>query len=253
MTYQGARARQHDSESGHFFAVSKVRLDGFGHVTHVLWNEVDTKSNRDLTPAALVSVADAVDAIHAGAQVGAVFQGWLPHVPEHTFEVIAHVNGGETIALAQRSGARSSSQLDLQNMILPEDSPRFSRTAKHRLRVHVPHTFAVSKVQLDQDGRVTDVFWGEVDTKNNAWAAPEVLAPVAEVVAALQQRDRVFALFPSINGHLPDRQFELANYGNGMQTIVLSGPAAYDREIHDMDRLRDRLRSAPAPVSEPAH
>jgi hypothetical protein len=243
MTYQGARARSRDSETGHFFAVSKVRVDSFGHVTHVLWNEVNTKSNRDLTVAALAPVADAVDAIHAGAQVGAVFQGWLPHVPEHTFEVIAHVNGGETIALAQRSAARSTSQLDLQNMILPEDSPRFSRTAKHRLGVRVPHTFAVSKVQLDQDGRVTGALWGKVDTRSNAWAAPEVIAPVAKVVAALQAGDRVFALFPSINGHLPDRQFEVANYENGMQTIVLSGPTAYDREIHDMDRLNSAVPS----------
>jgi hypothetical protein len=237
MTYQGARARPSDSESGHFFAVSKVHLDRFGHVKHVLWNEVDTKSNRDLSTAVLVSVADAVDAIHAGARVAAVFQGRLPHVPEQMFEIIAHLHGGETIALARPSKARSTGQFDLQHMILPQDSPGFSRTTTYRGRARVPHTFAVSKVELDKDGRVTGVSWGTVDTKNNAWAAPEIIAPVAEVVAALQAGDRVFALFPSTNGHLPDRQFAVADYDNGLQTIVLSGPSAYDREIHDMDRL----------------
>jgi hypothetical protein len=237
MTYQGARARPGDTETGHFFAVSKVRLDRFGHVTHVLWNEVDTKSNSNLSSAALVSVADAVDAIHGGAQVAAVFQGWLPHIPEHTFEIIAHLNGGETIALARASGAHSTSQLDLQNMILPEDSPRSVRSVNHRGQAQVRHTFAVSKVALDKDGRVAGVLWGKVDTRKNAWATPELIAPVAEVVAALQAGNQVFALFPSKNGHLPDRQFAVAEYDNGLQTIVLSGPSAYDREIHDMDRL----------------
>ncbi len=237
MTYQGARARPRESEIGHFFAVSKVRMDSLGHVTHVLWNEVDAKSNRKLSSEELVPVDDVVDEIHAGAQVAAVFQGWPPHIPEHTFEIIAHRNGGETIALARSSGSHSSSQFDLQSMTLPEDSPRFSRTTKHRASAHVPRTFAVSKVALDQDGRVTGALWGKVNTRRNAWATPEVIAPVAKLVAALQAGDRVFALFPSTNGHLPDRQFEVAEYDNGMQTIVLSGPAAYDREIHDMDRL----------------
>jgi len=237
MTYQGARARQCDSETGHFFAVSKVRVDSHGYVTHVLWSEVDTKSNSDLSSAALVPVADVVDAIHAGAQVAAVFQGWLPHIPEHTFEIIAHLNGGETIALARPSGSHSSSQLDLQNMLLPEDSPRFVRSVNHRGQAQVRQTFAVSKVELDADGRVTGVSWGKVDTRNNAWATPEVAAPVADVVAALQAGDRVFALFPSTNGHLPDRQFGVAEYDNGLQTIVLSGPSAKAHEIHDMDRL----------------
>jgi hypothetical protein len=237
MTYQGARARPRDSETGHFFAVSKVRLDSFGHVTHVLWNEVDPKSNSDLSSAALVSVADVVDAIHAGAQVAAVFHGWLPHIPEQMFEIIAHIKGGETVALARPSGAHSTSQLDLQNMILQEDSPRFVRSVNHRGKAHVKHTFAVSKLTLDKDGRVSGVFWGKVDTRKNAWVTPEIISPVAEVVAALQAGDRVFALFPSINGHLPDRQFMVAEYDNGLQTIVLSGPSAYDREIHDMDRL----------------
>ena len=237
MTYHGARAQPRETETGRFFAVSKVRLDRFGHVTHVLWNEVDTRSNRDLNSAQLVPVADVVDAIHAGAQVAAVFQGSRRHTPEHPFEVIAHRKGGETIALAIPSGAASISQIKLQDMGLSEDSPRVSRTTKHRAIAHAPRTFAVSKLALDPDGRVTGVLWGRVNTRRNAWAAPEAIARVSKVVAALQAGDRVFALFPSINGHLPDREFEVAEYANGMQTIVLSGPTASDREVHDMDRL----------------
>jgi hypothetical protein len=98
-------------------------------------------------------------------------------------------------------------------------------------------TFAVSKVGLDAAGRVTAVLWGRVDTVNNAWATAEVFAPVAEAVDALDAGDRVFALFPSIHGHLPDRQFVVADYDDGRKTIVLEGPTAYEREIHDMDRL----------------
>jgi hypothetical protein len=102
---------------------------------------------------------------------------------------------------------------------------------------HTLRTFAVSKVKLDDGGRVTDVLWGRVDTVKNAWAEPEALAPVAAVVAALQAGDQVFALFPSIHGHLPDRWFAQADYDGGRQTIVLVGPTAHDREIHDIDRI----------------
>ena len=105
-------------------------------------------------------------------------------------------------------------------------------------------TFAVSKVELDKGGRVTAVLWGRVDTVKNAWAAPEVIAPVGDAVNALQAGDEVFALFPSIHGHLPDRQFVAALYDDGRQTIVLDGPTAYEREIHDMDRL-DRTTDRP--------
>jgi hypothetical protein len=105
------------------------------------------------------------------------------------------------------------------------------------LGFHTLRTFAVSKVRLDDDGRVTDVLWGKVDTVKNAWAEPEALAPVAAVVAALQAGDQVFALFPSLHGHLPDRRFAQADYDGARQTIVLVGPTAHDREIHDMDRL----------------
>ena len=86
----------------------------------------------------------------------------------------------------------------------------------------------------------------EVDggSVKNAWASPEVIAPVGDAVNALQAGDEVFALFPSIHGHLPDRQFVAALYDDGRQTIVLDGPTAYEREIHDMDRL-DRTTDRP--------
>jgi hypothetical protein len=95
----------------------------------------------------------------------------------------------------------------------------------------------VSSVRLDPGGRITAVRWGQVDTATNAWATPEVVVPVAAAVAALQAGDQVFALFPSVHGHVPNRQFVVADYDGTRQTIVLDGPTAYEREVHDMDRL----------------
>jgi hypothetical protein len=45
-------------------------------------------------------------------------------------------------------------------------------------RRNVISVFAVSKVGLDKDGRVTDVLWGRVNTRTNRWASREVVAPV---------------------------------------------------------------------------
>ncbi|HZT56591.1 MAG TPA: hypothetical protein VFA35_10215 [Burkholderiaceae bacterium] len=98
-------------------------------------------------------------------------------------------------------------------------------------------TFAVSKVRLDPDGRVTHVYWGEVDTRKNDWAAPEAVAPVIDVVRAIHDGNQVFALFPSTHGHLPERRFIVADYDNGWETIVLDGPPMDEREVHDMSRL----------------
>jgi hypothetical protein len=91
--------------------------------------------------------------------------------------------------------------------------------------------------QLDQDGRVTAVYWGRVDTHKNDWAGPESVEPVAKVVAAIHAGDRVYALFPSEHGHLPDRRFIVVDYDNGWETIALDGPPTHEREIHDMDRI----------------
>ena len=99
------------------------------------------------------------------------------------------------------------------------------------------NVFAISKVRLDRDGRVVDVFWGRVDTHRNQWAAPETVVPVAEVVNALHAGAQVFALFPSEHGHVPDRRFAVVNYDNGWETIALDGPPTHEREVHDMERL----------------
>ncbi len=99
------------------------------------------------------------------------------------------------------------------------------------------NVYAVSKVKLDPVGRITAVLWGQVDTHKNAWATPEVLVPVAQAVDALAAGALVFALFPSDHGHLPERQFVVADYDGGRKTIVLNGPTSPERDVHDMDRL----------------
>ncbi len=94
-----------------------------------------------------------------------------------------------------------------------------SGPASHR-RAH--GVYAVSKVGLDLDDRITHVQWGRVDTANNQWMGAETVVAVADAVAALQAGDQVFALFASVNGR---------------QTVVLQGPPVAGHEIHDMDRL----------------
>jgi hypothetical protein len=97
--------------------------------------------------------------------------------------------------------------------------------------------FAVSKVRLDQDGRVIAVLWGRVNTQTNEWATPEEIVPVAEVVDAIKSGTHVYALFPTTHGHLPERRFMVVDYVNGWETIALDGPPTHEREIHDMDKL----------------
>jgi hypothetical protein len=99
------------------------------------------------------------------------------------------------------------------------------------------NVFAVSKVHLDNDGRVTAVLWGGVNTETNQWATSEVVTPVMEVVHAIHAGDQVFALFPSVHGHLPERRFVVVDYDSGWETIALDGPPTYEREVHDMDKL----------------
>ena len=103
-------------------------------------------------------------------------------------------------------------------------------------------TFAVTKVRLDADGRVTDVLWGAVDTVANAWVSAERVAPVSDVVRAIHAGAQVFALFPSTHGHLPDRRFRVVDYDSGWETISLDGPPTFEREVHDMERLADKRR-----------
>ncbi|MEP7298319.1 MAG: hypothetical protein ABI702_19215 [Burkholderiales bacterium] len=84
---------------------------------------------------------------------------------------------------------------------------------------------------------MTSVMWGQVDTERNAWATDETIAPVADVVAAIHNGDAVFALFPSLHGHLPDRRFVVVDYADGRETIALVGDPTFEREVHDMDRI----------------
>lgn len=97
--------------------------------------------------------------------------------------------------------------------------------------------YAVSKVRLDDDGRITHVYWGKVDTHKNDWAEEEKESPVIEVVEALKAGAHVYSLFPTEHGHLPARRFMVVDYDNGWETIALDGPATHEREVHDMDRF----------------
>jgi hypothetical protein len=99
--------------------------------------------------------------------------------------------------------------------------------------------FAVSRVRLDKDGRVTHVLWGSVNTTTNAWAGPESEVLVKEVVGAIHAGHRVFALFPTEHGHVPERRFVVVGYDNGWETVSLAGPPTHEREIHDMDRISE--------------
>jgi hypothetical protein len=73
MTYQGELSRPLACESGRCFEVSKVRIGPDGHVSDVLWGEVDAGADRAVGARVLATAAEVVDAIHDGAQVKAVF------------------------------------------------------------------------------------------------------------------------------------------------------------------------------------
>jgi len=226
------------SETKQFFSVSKIRLDAAGFATHVLWTEVDSRSNLDVGNAVVVPVGDVIDALRDGAQVHATLSPPQTHLPDQTLEVVGRSDGSETIALAKRPGLAPAPMVSLHDIAALGDhaQPRTKLTSfsSHR-RAH--GVFAVSKVGLDLDGRITHVQWGRVDTANNQWIGTEAVVAVADAVAALQAGDQVFALFASANGHLPERQFTSVDYADGRQTVVLQGPPIAVHEIHDMDRL----------------
>jgi hypothetical protein len=241
MTYQGSRARAADDESKRVFEVSKIRLGADGRVSHVMWAEVDAPSDHDVSAPAIVPVADVVDAIHSGAQVAAVFAQPRGQLPDRGFIVVEHDDGRETIGF----GGEPSPGRDLRDIATLDDAasrPVVAPANKARVGRRQLKTLAVSKVELDADGRVVAVLWGRVDTSRNAWANGEAVAPVAEAVQALHEGHQVFALFPSTHGHVPDRQFVVVDYDDGRQTIVLDGRATHEREIHDMDRLHAATR-----------
>ncbi len=238
MTYQGERARPMSTESGRHFEVSKVRIGPDGHVSDVLWGEVNAASDLKVGKRVVATVAEVVDAIHDGAQVAAVFTTGDP-LPQRMFLVVEENDGSEhiTIGGAPSAGRNAS---DLERLVDHAESASNGHIGEYRNdqpKNSRMQTFAVSKVQLDADGRITDVLWGRVDTIKNTWATQQAVAPVAAVVDALRNGDQVFALFPSVHGHLPERRFVVADYDGGRNTIVLDGPTASEREVHDMDRL----------------
>jgi hypothetical protein len=238
MTYQGERARSMGTESGRLFEISKVRIDPAGHISDVLWSEVNAASDLAVGHRVVATVAEVVDAIHDGAQVAAVFTTGDP-LPRRMFLVVEHSDGGAHIAIdGTPSPGRNASDLarlgDQDELAPGDDIGEYRNKQPKDSRMQ---TFAVSKVQLDSDGRITDVLWGRVDTHKNTWATPLTVTPVAAVVDALRNGDQVFALFPSVHGHLPERRFVVADYDGGRNTIVMDGPTASEREVHDMDRL----------------
>jgi hypothetical protein len=112
MTYQGERARPMATESGRCFEVSKVRIGADGHVSDVLWGEVDASSDRMVSARVLATAAEVVDALHDGAQVAAVFPS-LDRLPERSFVVVEHADGRECIAFeGVPSPGRNLSDMD---------------------------------------------------------------------------------------------------------------------------------------------
>lgn len=229
-----------ESETKRFFSVSKIRLDAQGFATHVLWSEVDPRSNQDVGDSTVVPVGDVVDALRDGAQVRVVLSP--PHTPrpDQTLEVISRADGGPTVALARRPGVATAQPVGLHDIAMLDERAPAKKTRSHfSSRRRVRAVYAISKVGLDTDGRITHVLWGRVNTATNLWVGAEAVAPVAEVVAALQAGDQVVALFASADCHVPGRQFACVDYADGRQTIVLQGQPKAGHEIRDMDRLTD--------------
>jgi hypothetical protein len=112
MTYQGERARPMATENGRCFEVSKVRIGPDGHVSDVLWSEVDGGTDRNVGARVVATAAEVVDAIHDGAQVAAVFPS-SGRLPERMFVVVEHDDGRECIALGGApSPGRNVADLD---------------------------------------------------------------------------------------------------------------------------------------------
>ena len=95
--------------------MSKIRLDPDGWPTHVLWGKVNAGSDLDLGAQRVALVADAVDALHDGAEVAAVFLPPRGHTPEHLLVITERPDGSETIALA-RTASLSAKRASLQEI-----------------------------------------------------------------------------------------------------------------------------------------
>lgn len=243
MAYKGIRARPAEGETKRYFSVSKVRLNDEGFATHVMWSEIDSRANLDVTETLVAPVADVVDALHDGAQVRVVLGPPHTALQVQTLEVVCRADGIQTLALARRPGVARARQFSLQDIAKLDDADAQLKTRlfsfSTQRRVHA--VYAVSRVGLDGDGRVTHVQWGRVDTATNLWMGAELVAPAVDVVAALQAGDQVFALFATPNGYLPCRQFTSVGYDDGRQTIALYGDPKVGKEIRDMERLAGRV------------
>lgn len=117
MTYQGERARPTATESGRFFEVLKLRIGADGHVSEVLWTEVNGAADRDVGPRVRATAAEVVDAIHDGARVAAVFSPSAGHQrqdrPDRAFVIVEHADGRECITFdAVPSPGRQLSDVD---------------------------------------------------------------------------------------------------------------------------------------------
>jgi hypothetical protein len=250
MTYEGIRARSIATEERRVFEVSSIQLDSKGWPAHVLWAEVSPASNLNVCKPFMVPVADVVNALQDGAQVLTTCLPPYNHLPSRHLIVLERDGNPASITLASRSGqpSHTGATPDLGSIAILKPELGSSAKFAHHSQERTSATFAVSRVALDAEGRITELLWGPVDTIKNDWAGPEVVVPVAQAVALLRRGGHVFALFPSEHGHLPDRRFKVANYDDGRQTLVLDGPTAYERDIHDMDRLNP-VHSEPAIAS----
>jgi hypothetical protein len=99
MSYPGARAPTTAKDSRRVFAVSKAGLDSQGHVTQVLWSELNASSNLNVANDLVARAAEVVDALHAGHQVVAFFPREKFPRPERAFLILEHSDGRETLAL----------------------------------------------------------------------------------------------------------------------------------------------------------
>ena len=243
MTYKGVRSRPAESETKRYFSVSKIRLDDEGFATHVMWSEMDSRSNLDVGEPLVVPAGDVVDALHDGAQVRVVLASSYTALPHQTLEVVSRADGRPTLALARRPGTTPVRQASLRDIATLDDAqiPLKKRLFSFSSRRRAHAVYAVSRIGLDPDGRVTHIQWGRVDTATNLWMGSELVAPVGDAVTALQAGDQVFALFASPDGYLPGRQFKSVDYDDGRQTIVLHGDPKVGHEIRNMDRLTERL------------
>lgn len=107
MTYQGARARPFATEQRRVFAVTAAHWDAQDQLTHVRWVEVVAASNLDAGPAAVVTLDELIDALHAGAQVRVVYPEALGLPVGLTLAAVEHPDGHETVALASPQGSET--------------------------------------------------------------------------------------------------------------------------------------------------